>query len=57
MQLVNTYAGHENATNVVVEHDQKLLLPLLLEAYKLLMFLKVEEFQDFGFAMDFQNLL
>ncbi len=38
MQLVNIFFHYENVAIVVVEYDQKLLLPLLIEAHKLLMF-------------------
>jgi len=34
----------ENATNVVVEYDKK-LLPLVLEAYKLLMLVRSKNFK------------
>ncbi len=56
MQFVNIYEGHQNATNVVVKYDQK-LLHLLLEAYKLLMFVEVQEFQYFGFIVDSQRFV
>ncbi len=53
MQFVNIYVWHENATNMVAKYDQK-LLHLLLEAYKLLMFIEVQEFQNFGVIVDSQ---
>jgi hypothetical protein len=56
MQFVNIYEGHQNATNVVVKYDQK-LLHLLFEAYKLLMFVEVQKFQDFDFIVDFQRFV
>jgi hypothetical protein len=56
MQFVNIYVGHQNATNVVVKYDQK-WLHLLLEAYELLMFLEVQEFQNFGFVVDSQRFV
>ncbi len=37
MRLITMFMGHENATIVVVEYDEKLLLPLLMEANKFLM--------------------
>ncbi len=55
MWLVNIYVGCENVANGVIEYDQKLLL-LLLDVYKLLMFVRVREFQDFGSIVDCQNL-
>jgi hypothetical protein len=43
MCLVTMFFSHENAIEVVAEYDEKLLLPLLMEANKLLMLDKVEE--------------
>lgn len=37
MHLVKVFFHYENVAIVVVEYDQKLLLPLLMEAHKLLM--------------------
>jgi hypothetical protein len=50
MQFVKIYVGHQNVTNVVAKYDQK-----LLEPYKLLMFVEVQEFQDFGFFCSFSK--
>lgn len=36
MYLVNKYVGHENATTLDVGYHGNLILPLMLEAYKLL---------------------
>jgi hypothetical protein len=48
--LVITYLGLENATIVVVvEYDKKLLLSLLMEVNKLLMFTNVEEIEECQF--------
>jgi hypothetical protein len=44
--LVTTYLGHENVV-VVGIYDEELLLPLLIEATKLLMLANVEEIKDF----------
>ncbi len=44
MHLVMTYVGLDNATILVAEYDQELLLPLLMEVYKLSMLVIVEEF-------------
>jgi hypothetical protein len=52
MQFVKIYVGHQNVTNVVTRYDQK-----LLEAYKLLMFAEVQEFQDFGFVIHSQRFV
>jgi hypothetical protein len=38
-----TYVGLDNATTLVAEYDQELLLPLLMEVYKLSMLVIVEE--------------
>ncbi len=40
---------------VAIKYDYKLLL-LLLDVYKLLMLVRVKEFQDFGSIVDCQNL-
>jgi hypothetical protein len=40
--LIAIYLGYEIVIVVVVEYDEKLLLPLLMETKKLLMFEKVE---------------
>ncbi len=42
MKLVAMFMGHQNATFVVIEYDEKLLMPLLMEANKFLMHDKVE---------------
>jgi hypothetical protein len=34
MHLATSYVGHENATNLVIDYDSQLLLPLLVESYK-----------------------
>jgi hypothetical protein len=36
MYLVNKYVGHENVTTIDVRYHGNLMLPLMLEAYKLL---------------------
>ncbi len=35
MCLVSIYVGHENATIIVVAYDELVLLPLLMQVYKL----------------------
>jgi len=42
MHLVITYLGNENVIAIVVECDEKLLLPLLMEWNKLLILANVE---------------
>jgi hypothetical protein len=49
--------GHENVATVVVEYDEKLLLPLLMETNKLLMPNKVEDAFDFHSQVDSEGLL
>jgi len=43
MCLVTMFFTRENAIAMVVEYDEKLLLPLLMEANKLVMLDNVEE--------------
>jgi hypothetical protein len=43
MHLVMTYVGLNNVTTLVVEYDHELLLPLLMEVYKLSTLVIVEE--------------
>ncbi len=45
MWFVTTYLGCENVV-IVIKYDEKSLLPLLLEANKLLMFTSVKEIED-----------
>jgi len=47
--LVITYLSLENAAIVVVQYDEKLLLPLLMEVNKLLMLTNVEEIEECQF--------
>jgi hypothetical protein len=37
LRLVSRYLGHENTSTIVVQYDEQLLLPLLIECYKILM--------------------
>ncbi len=46
MCLMTSYLGHEVATSQVLNYDEKLLLPLLLEAYKGLMPNKINYIDD-----------
>jgi hypothetical protein len=42
MHLIMTYVGLDNATTLVAKYDRELLLPLLMEVYKLSMLVIVE---------------
>jgi hypothetical protein len=48
--------GHENAIAMVVEYDEKLLLPLLMVTNKLLMLDRVEEACNLHSQVDFEGL-
>jgi len=48
--------GHENATIVVAEYDEKLLLPLLMEANKFLMLNRVETTSNLHSKSDSKGL-
>jgi hypothetical protein len=48
--------GHENVVIVVVEYDERLLFPLLIEVNKLLMLDKVEKAFDLHSQMDSEGL-
>ncbi len=43
---MTSYLGHEVATKLVVNYDEKLLLPLLFAFYKGLMFSKINYIDD-----------
>jgi len=43
MHLVTMFLGCENITIIIVKYDENLLLPLLMEANKLLMLDRVEK--------------
>jgi hypothetical protein len=43
MYLVTPYVGHKNATNLVINYDSQLLLPLMVVSYKSLMPTTIEE--------------
>jgi hypothetical protein len=43
MYVVISYIGHKNATNLVIDHDTQLLLPLMVVSYKSLMPTTIEE--------------
>jgi hypothetical protein len=49
MWLMISYLGHDYTIVVVVEYDEKLFLPLLIKASKLLTHVSVEEIEDLHF--------
>jgi hypothetical protein len=53
MYLVISYVKHNKSTILVVEYDEQLLFPLLVECYKLLIPNVVEKFQFQCSHMDF----
>lgn len=57
MKLVAMFMVHQNATFVVIEYDEKLLMPLLLEANKFLMHDKVEATSDLHSEGDYEGLI
>jgi len=56
MCLVTTYLSHEVTTTLMVDYDEQLLLPLLIEAYKGLLPNKGECLDESTSLMDFHNL-
>ncbi len=56
MQLVNMFLGHENVIVVIAKHDEKILLQLLMEVNKLLMFEKVKTTFNFHLESDSKGL-
>jgi hypothetical protein len=57
MRLVTMFMGHEDVTFVIVEYDEKLLIFLLMEIIKFLMFGKVEIIFDFHSEVNFEGIL
>ncbi len=57
MWLVNYLFALCNHCALVVEYEKPLLLPLLLEVYKLLMPNKVQSFDEFISLVNFQDLI
>ncbi len=47
-----TYLGREATATIVIEYDEQLLLPLLLEAHKLLVPHRFEDLIEFALFMD-----
>jgi len=56
MHLVTMFLGHENAIVVIFEYNEKLLLPLLMMASKLLMLERVEKACNLHSQVDFEGL-
>jgi len=54
--LVTMFLGRENTTIIIVKYDENLLLPLLMEANKLLMLDRVEKKFDLHSQVDFEGL-
>ncbi len=44
MRLVTTFLGRKNVATIVVKYDQRLLLPLITKATKLLMHVNIKFF-------------
>jgi hypothetical protein len=57
MKLAAMFMGHQNATLVVIEYDEKLLMPLSMEANKFLIHDKVETTFDLHLEGDYESLL
>jgi hypothetical protein len=55
MWFVTTFLGCENVV-IVIKYDEKSLLPLLLEANKLLMFASVKEIEDLQSQVNAKDL-
>ncbi len=56
MWLMISYLGHDYIIVVIVKHYEKLFFPLLIEASKLLMYVSVEEIEDFQFQNNVEDL-
>ncbi len=56
MHLVIMFLGHENTSIIVAKYDENLLLPLLMEANKLLVLDRVEKKIDLHSQVDFEGL-
>jgi len=52
MCLITMFLGHENVVTMVAKYDENLLLPLLMEANKLLMSNKFEGVYDLTLDFD-----
>ncbi len=56
MHLVITYLGNENVIAIVIECDEKLLLPLVMERNKLLILANVEVVENLQWQIDIEYL-
>ncbi len=56
MHLVTMFLGRENITIIIVKYDENLLLPLLMEANKLLLLDTVEKKFDLHSQVDVEGL-
>jgi hypothetical protein len=56
MKLVAMFMGHQNATLVVIEYDEKLLMPSLMEANKFLMHGNVEATSNLHSKGDYEGI-
>jgi hypothetical protein len=56
MWFMISYLGRDCTIVVVIEYDEKLFLPLLIKASKLLMHVSVEEIEIFQFQNNAKNL-
>jgi hypothetical protein len=54
--LVTTYLHCENVVVILVEYDEKLMLPLLIKTTKLLMPISVEEDEDMQSQDNAENI-
>ncbi len=50
------YLGHEIIVLVVLKYNEKLLLPLFMEAHKLLMFNNIEIVEDLELQVNYKDL-
>jgi hypothetical protein len=56
MLLVTMYLGQKNVVALIFEYDDELLLTLLIEATKLLMFSNGAKFENLVTQVNFENL-
>ncbi len=56
LRLMFEYLGHEIIVLVVLKYNEKLLLPLFMEAHKLLMFNNIEIVEDLELQVNYKDL-
>ncbi len=56
MKLVAMFMGHQNATLVVIDYDEKLLMPSLMETNKFLMHDNIEATYDLHLEGNYEGL-